>query len=217
MPEGKDVSDWLQLGGAHTPERLKELIASAPDCARAEKSADNAGEAPANGGDESINDDAELERLARLSAIEYGRARRAAAKVFGGVPVKFLDAAVAAKRAELGLDAQDGGRQGKPAAFAEPEPWPEPVDGTKLLDQLAATIRSYIVMPDSSRDAIAVWTVHSYLLDRTPISPRLAIRSPTMQCGKTTLIDVLAHLVLKLTASRRAHCFASSLDINRRC
>ena len=32
MPEGKDVSDWLQVGGPHTPERLRELIESAPDC-----------------------------------------------------------------------------------------------------------------------------------------------------------------------------------------
>jgi hypothetical protein len=29
--KGQDVSDWLAVGGAHTPERLRELIANAPD------------------------------------------------------------------------------------------------------------------------------------------------------------------------------------------
>jgi putative DNA primase/helicase len=52
-------------------------------------------------------------------------------------------------------------------------------------------------MPDHSRNAAALWVMHSYLLDHALISPRLAIHSPTKQCGKTTLIDVLNHLVRK--------------------
>jgi hypothetical protein len=31
IPKGGDVSDWLEIGGGHTPEKLKELIDSAPD------------------------------------------------------------------------------------------------------------------------------------------------------------------------------------------
>jgi hypothetical protein len=34
MPEGKDVSDWLALGGAHTTEKLSDLIRTAPDYTR---------------------------------------------------------------------------------------------------------------------------------------------------------------------------------------
>ena len=33
IPKGGDVSDWLAIGGEHTPEQLKELIAAAPDYA----------------------------------------------------------------------------------------------------------------------------------------------------------------------------------------
>ena len=137
----------------------------------------------------------EIARLAGLSRFEYERARRQAAKQLG-VRAPTLDKIVLAKRAELGLG-QDNSKQGRAIALPEPEPWPEPVDGVAMLEALAKTIGAYVIMPEHSRDAIALWTVHTYLLDQTFISPRLAIRSPTKQCGKTTLIDVLAHLVAK--------------------
>jgi hypothetical protein len=39
--------------------------------------------------------------------------------------------------------------------------------------------------------------MHTYLLDCFGISPRLAITSPEKGCGKTTLLDVLLHLVMR--------------------
>ena len=65
-------------------------------------------------------DDAELEHLARLSPLEYGRARKEAAAALGDIPVGFLDAAVRAKRAELGLDAEGDGKQGHAISFQNP-------------------------------------------------------------------------------------------------
>ena len=44
-------------------------------------------------------------------------------------------------------------KQGHAIAFPEPEPWPEPVDGAALLDEIATTIRAHVVMPDDGRDA----------------------------------------------------------------
>jgi hypothetical protein len=49
IPQGGDVSDWLAIGGEHTPERLKALIEEAPNYADAE----------------TPNDEPELERLAK--------------------------------------------------------------------------------------------------------------------------------------------------------
>jgi putative DNA primase/helicase len=45
--------------------------------------------------------------------------------------------------------------------------------------------------------AVALWIVHTYVLDCFMISPRLAITSPEKRCGKTTLLDVLSRLVNK--------------------
>ena len=70
-------------------------------------------------------------------------------------------------------------------------------NGQKLLDDIANAIRQHVVMSDDARDTAALFALHIYLLDRSLISPRLVIASPTKRCGKTTLIDVLSHLVLK--------------------
>ena len=71
------------------------------------------------------------------------------------------------------------------------------VDGAELLDAVAKAIRRHVVLPDHACDAVALWCAHTFLLDRLMISPRLGIRSPTKGCGKTTLLDVVAQLVLK--------------------
>ena len=52
-------------------------------------------------------------------------------------------------------------------------------------------------MSDYSRDICALWIVHSYLIKRFMISPKLSIRSAVKGCGKSTLLDVLSHLVFR--------------------
>jgi hypothetical protein len=137
--------------------------------------------------------EAELERLTKLSAVDYERQRKLAAEKLG-FRTSMLDILVRAKRTELGLD-EGKDLQGSAVSFPEPEPWPDPVAGDVLLSEIADAIRRYVVMEDHSRDLCALWVVHTYLLDALLITPRLALCSPTKQCGKTTMIDVLTHLV----------------------
>jgi putative DNA primase/helicase len=148
-------------------------------------------------GDEPTDDDIEIGRLARLSLIEYERDRKAAAERMG-VRTTILDRLVEGGRARLGLSggATDG-KQGHAVSFPEPEPWPEAVSGAELLDEMASAIRKYVVLSDFARDTIAIWALHTYLIDRFLVSPRLGICSPTKQCGKTTLLDILGRLVLR--------------------
>ena len=144
-------------------------------------------------GEPPSDDDAELERLAKLSLFEFDRARKAAAEKFG-VRASILDRLVAAKRAELGLDGNDN-KQGRQFNFAEIEQWPTAVDGGALLDEISAVIRRHVIMPPHAAEAIALWVVLTHLAERFLISPRLALRSVTKQCGKTTTLDILARLV----------------------
>ena len=183
IPKGGDISDWLAVGGEHTPDKLRALIAAAPDYKT------EAAPPP-------IDDDAvELARLAKLDPLSYGRARKDAAKQLGGISVSLLDAAVRAKRAELGLNDGDDGKQGRPIEFQEVEPWDQPVDGAQLLGALVDILSKYVVMTEHQKVAISLWILHAYLIDRSMISPRLAIRSPVKGCGKTTLLDVVARLL----------------------
>src|SRR5262245_6308999 len=184
-PKGGDVSDWLAAG--HTREELDALIEKAPDYVKAESEKKKAESEP-----HADDADAEIERLAKLTPLEYEQQRKGAAEKLV-IRAGILDRLVRDERVRLGLD--DDSKQGHAIAFPEPEPWPEPVNGAALLDEIATTVRSYVVMPDHCRDICALWGMHTYLIDRFFISPRLGIQSPTKQCGKTTLLDVLSRLV----------------------
>jgi Protein of unknown function (DUF3631) len=140
---------------------------------------------------EELKDNLEIKQLARLSAVQYERERKPAAERLG-IRSAILDRLVQAERPN-----DDSGKQGRPVSFAEPEPWPDPVGGAGLLDAVAEAVSRYVVLPEHSRDTAALWVLHTYLLDCFLVSPRLCACSPTKRCGKTTLLDVLAHLVLR--------------------
>jgi hypothetical protein len=191
IPPKSDISDWLAQG--HGREELAALIDRAPEYTSGAASAETAQPATAQSGEASAaDDDAELERLAKLPPIQYDRARKAAAEALG-VRASMLDRVIAAKRAELGLDDGDG-KQGRPIEFPEIKLWPAPVKGPEMLDDLAVALGLHVMSADQ-RVAVALWVTHAYLLDRLMISPRLSIRSAVKGSGKTTLLDVVARLV----------------------
>jgi len=186
-PKGGDISDWLDAGRSR--EELNTLINEAPDYVKAESEKKKAESEP-----HADDADAEIERLAKLTPLEYEQQRKGAAEKID-VRASILDSLVGAARARLNPDAD--GKQGHAVAFPEPEPWPEPVNGATLLDATATAIRNHVVMSDAARDACALWVLHTYLTDRFLVSPRLGVRSPTKGCGKTLLLDVLGRLVLR--------------------
>jgi putative DNA primase/helicase len=212
IPKGGDVSDWLAAG--HTGAELAALIEQAPDYEPPPGAKEKAPPPDSNG----INDDAELEKLARLAPLDYERARKDAGKRLGISRLSLLDALVKAKRAELGLDERDG-KAGHAIEFPMPDPWLQPVDGAALLDALSSAIGSYVIMEKRFCDSAALWIVHSYMLDHFQVTPRLAIRSPVKRCGKSTLLDVFRCLVLKAlpTSSVTASVTFRVIEKHRPC
>ena len=65
--------------------------------------------------------------------------------------VGTLDAEVRKSRGET---AKDTG-QGQAFAIESSEPWPYPVNGAELLNDIAATYRRYLVLPEHADIAIA--------------------------------------------------------------
>lgn len=106
-------------------------------------------------------------------------------------PAKLTDAALSVAAADGGSD----GKQGSPVIMGDPEPWPEPVDGAGLLDELAATFRRYLALPDGADVALPLWVLHTYVFDAFPITPRLGFTSATKRCGKTTAQTLTGQLV----------------------
>lgn len=76
-----------------------------------------------------------------------------------------------------------------------PEPWPEPVNGESVLDELARILKQYLSLPQGAAEAIALWVVFTYSFEAAEVSPRLALTSPTPGCGKTMALTLLASLV----------------------
>ena len=90
---------------------------------------------------------------------------------------------------------------GRGLVFADPDPWPEAVDGAALLDDLAQTYRRFVSLPDGA-EALALWIVFTYALDVFDVAPILALCSPLKRCGKTTTEELTAALANRpLTAA----------------
>jgi len=78
---------------------------------------------------------------------------------------------------------------------SEIEPWPEPVDGQALLDELARTVQRFVVLPRWAGEAVVLWIVHTYAFTLRGVATYLGVESPEPRCGKSTLLDVLGLLV----------------------
>lgn len=157
-----------------------------------------------------------VEELAKLSPVDYDRAREAAAKDLG-IRIGTLDEQVARRRPATHEDAD--GRQGRALSLPSPEPWPEPVEGMALLEALAAAIARHVALPDGAAEAIALWIIHAHALEASPISPRLTFISPEPRCGKTTALRFVARVVPKalMTANISPAAVFRTIEAVRPC
>ena len=136
-------------------------------------------------------DDA-IQRLSRLSPLDYDRVRRAEAKALGVRPATLDDVVKAARK---GTDNSD-------LPFVEIEPWAEKVDPARLLTDIARTIRRFIICTDEIANAVALWTAMSWFMDVVQVAPLAVITAPEKRCGKTLLLNILGKLSARsITAS----------------
>ena len=68
----------------------------------------------------------------------------------------------------------------------DPVPWPDPVDGVVLFNELTAAFGRYLALPEGALEAMALWVLFTHTFDAAEVSPRLALLSPVPECGKTT-------------------------------
>ena len=68
-------------------------------------------------------------------------------------------------------------------------------DGAELLDQVAAALRRYVVLPsDAATAAVVLWAAASHRAPVWHAAPRLVIKAPEKRCGKSRLLDLIEAL-----------------------
>ncbi len=140
------------------------------------------------------SDEAVIERLAKLSPIEYDRVRDDEAKNLGdGVRVATLDKLV--KNARRDADAVED-------LVSDDMPHSEPVQLSDLLLEIQQVFDRYMALPVGASAALSLWVAGTYVYDRFTIFPKLAVLSPEKRCGKTTLLEAIGALACRsMTAS----------------
>jgi hypothetical protein len=136
------------------------------------------------------NIEAEIEKLASLSSLEYELVREAKAKEFG-MRTSALDKEVSKAR-KIG---KKDDLQGFEFAPPEIEPWPVAVVGEEVLDAIAKRFSHYIALPEGAADMMTLWSAHTHIFDMFVHTPRLNITAPSKGCGKSTSRDVVAQFV----------------------
>jgi putative DNA primase/helicase len=128
------------------------------------------------------SDEAEIERLAGLTRIEYDRERKAASKRLG-VTQKTLDQEV--------KERQQANEQVTTSPVEELEAWGHTVEGDRILSEIETILRRYCVLHESDYRVLPVMALATYTLDAFAVFPRGVIKSPQKRCGKTVLLETL--------------------------
>jgi putative DNA primase/helicase len=128
--------------------------------------------------------DAVIQRLSKLSPLQYDQVRKQEAKALGVRPVT-LDAVV--KDARKGTVADD-------LPFVEVEPWPDAVDPAHVLTDIAATIRRFIVCDKDTAHAVALWAAMTWFIEVVQVAPLAVITAPEKRCDKSQLLFLLGRL-----------------------
>lgn len=94
---------------------------------------------------------------------------------------------------------------GSAEIFPEVTPWPEPVDGAQLIEELAEAIRRHVIADQPTIHAAALWAAFTWFVDVVNVAPIANITAPEKRCGKTVMLGVLARLSCRpLTVSNIA-------------
>ena len=131
----------------------------------------------------------------RFTPLQRALARTGAIRGLDDMKVKgaarLLDAALATYAQTNGAHNTNAGQA---VAFADPEPWSDSVDGAVLLDTLQAFFRRFLILPTGAADVLATFALVTHAADAFRTVPYVALESPTPECGKTRVLEILALL-----------------------
>lgn len=142
------------------------------------------GNMAASHGFEYITDETEeeiIERLSKLSLLEYDRVRINAAKSLS-VRISALDAQVKQAR-KINTEEQ--------SLIEDTEPYTHAVNLSDVLNEVKSTFNRHAILPPQADVAMTLWCAFTWFIEGAQIAPLLVIRAPESECGKTTVKDIV--------------------------
>ncbi|NDB70476.1 MAG: hypothetical protein EB015_21210, partial [Methylocystaceae bacterium] len=132
--------------------------------------------------------EAEIKRLAKLSKLEYAKARKDTAKNLG-ITAGALD--------DIVKEAQGDAESGTAELVKTVEPWEEPIVLGDVLDDVRRVFDRHIVCDATVKTAATLWVAYSWCIEHVPFAPLAIITAPEKACGKTQLLEVMGRLSRK--------------------
>lgn len=126
-----------------------------------------------------------IKRLAAMKKLDYVQIRKATAKQYE-IPAGMLD--------DLVREAQQEAKSVSDEMFVEIEPWPEPINGAELLNEIDQIIRRFIVCQPETARASALWIAMTWFMDVVHVAPLAVITAPEKRCGKTQLLELIGKM-----------------------
>ncbi len=80
------------------------------------------------------------------------------------------------------------------SGLADPEAWPHPVTTSELLHDLDVVVGRHLRLTAAQRFAVVLWIAHTWIVEWSASSPRLALTSVPVAAGKSTALRLLAAL-----------------------
>jgi hypothetical protein len=74
---------------------------------------------------------------------------------------------------------------------------PHPFDAYTPADTVRGMLEQYVALDEHFAVAVPLWFIHTHIYDRFMVTPRLFLKSPVRNCGKTTLLNVASRLVAR--------------------
>ena len=91
----------------------------------------------------------------------------------------------------------------------------ETVGGARLLSDLCAYFRRYIILTEAQTVACTLWTLHTHAIASSDVAAYLHVSSPEKQSGKTNLLEALSFVVNKPWKTGRTTLAALARKIDR--
>lgn len=127
-----------------------------------------------------------LQKLAALPQIAYDRVRITMAKALDIRPATLDKIVKGAQKAFTGDNE---------TPFEIVEPWHEAISPVAILDEIAATIKRFIVCQPETITAVTLWITMTWFIDVIHVAPLAVITAPEKRCGKSQLLFLLSRLV----------------------